>query len=81
MPLYYTFKTYELLAKELETFWVILGQFGSTLVRKSALPKLLEFAIVLYAHCLFNPYFTVLNVPNDRMKHPCISACISAVLF
>jgi len=26
--------------------------------------------LVLYAYSVFNPYFTVLNVPNDRMTHP-----------
>jgi len=26
--------------------------------------------IVIYAYCVFDAYFTVLNVPNDCMKHP-----------
>jgi len=38
--------------------------------QKSALPKLLTNTVVLYAYSVFNAYFTVLNVPNDRMTHP-----------
>jgi len=59
--------------------WV---QFGS----KTGTPKLLKNTIVLYAYLVFYAYliicvshytrilyftyFTVLNVPNDRMTHP-----------
>jgi hypothetical protein len=43
----------------------------SILGQKSALPKLLINTIVLYAYSVFNAYFTELNVPNDRMTHPC----------
>ena len=51
-------------------FWLILGRIRSILGQKSALPKLLTNTVVLYAYSVFNAYFTVLNVPNDRMTHP-----------
>jgi len=55
--------------KQLETFWVILGRIGSILGQNSALPTLLKNMIVLYVFFVFSTYFTVLNVPNDRMTH------------
>ena len=51
-------------------FWVILGRIESILGQKSALPKLLKNTIVLCTYSVSNAYFTVLNVPNDRMTHP-----------
>ena len=59
------------IGEELERFWVILGRIRSILGQKSALPNLLKYTIVLYAYSVFNVYFTVLNVPNDRMTRPC----------
>ena len=50
---------------------MILGRIRSIFGQKSALPKLLKNAIVLYLYSVFNAYVTVLNVPNDRMTHPC----------
>jgi len=58
--------------RKLGTFWVILGRIGSVLGQKSALPILLKNTVVLYAYSVFNAYFTVLNVPNDRMTHACL---------
>jgi len=45
---------------------VILGRVGSILGQKSALTKLLK--TVLYASCVFNAYFTILNVSEVRMS-------------
>jgi hypothetical protein len=56
---------------DLDTYWVILGHVRSILSQLSALPKLLTDTIVLYAYCVFNAYFTILNLTNDHMKHPC----------
>jgi hypothetical protein len=58
------------IGKELRTSWVILGRMGSILGQNLALPKLLKNTVVLYAYYVFNAYFTVFNVPNDRMTHP-----------
>ena len=56
--------TYRLKRKRTQTFWVILGRNASILGRYW-LFKIALNTIVLYA------YFTVLNVPIDRMTRPC----------
>ena len=56
--------------------WGESGPFGS----KMAFQKLLKSTIVFYTCFVFNTYFTVLNVLNDRMTHlwlyTCVGACI-----
>jgi hypothetical protein len=58
------------IGKELESYWLILGRIGPISGLKSALPKLLKYTIELHAYFVLHAYFTVLNVPNDRITHP-----------
>jgi len=52
-------------------YWKRFGanrfRFGS----KFGTPKVVLNTNVLYAYFVFNTYFTVLNVLNDCMTHPC----------
>ena len=57
------------------TIWVIFGRIGSILGQKSTLPNCIKYGIVLCAYCVFNANFTVLNVSEVRMTHPCIYTC------
>ena len=52
------------------TFWVVLGRIGSILGQKLAFPNCIKYGTVLYAYCVFNAYFTVLNVSEVGMTYP-----------
>ena len=58
---------YTILEKNWKRFgnWVILGRIGSNL------GQVFKNMIVLYVPFVFGTCFTVLNVPSDRMTHPC----------
>jgi len=53
-------------------FYVILGQIGSILGQKSAPRICIKYDIVYCAYCVFYTCFSVLNVSEVRMAHPCI---------
>jgi hypothetical protein len=86
----------------LEIFGNVLGDFGANRVHIKTLGQTWVkngqkwhyqncFKMRLYyAYCIFNAYFTVLNVPNDRIKHPwlfvkctrmsmCVSVCVQNI--
>jgi len=56
----------------LEKNWEYFGWFWGESGQKSALPNCIKYGTVLYTYCVFNACFTILNVSEVRMTHPCI---------